>query len=575
MPVAKNLDSLNETIRKEKSALDLPSNNEYVLTVDDEEYNIRENEGYSKFLLHVPLSERIKTVERIYEDPLDFKFSVDEIEKHTSLTVRQIQTPLGQLPDPLYLGKVEVSKEDVKDLINLFTLGNNHVELSDGNVIQREYNPTTQNYELYFMRNDGKPVKSRVIYFEDLNEELEKIAEWSRFNKNAAWEKLNQYVMINTDKVELVPISSFFQESVHGYELDEEGRTYVKTLKEKYMKKEKITEDNAIEFFLELEKTPRISKAYENHLRKKGKYIEDEFDLSIKERIDVGYLKEITGVLVEVDEDNRVIKLKGSIDDLTYALLEEEARGYIIEKKKSKIRKAVEFGIFGGVIGGLISGGNNFVNATSNENTLAVYSNDIDWNNCKDDVLSAAKEFDFNVIRVTNASELSSYDTILVLGGHEAYTDENMPINISKDYLDSEDELKLESSRDAKLIKVVKKPFGRVNQKLIIFAGNARDDTDKIPLGNYDEPKPDRWNNITEVLLGTNPLITEYELLSKVFFDYNGNGEYNPDVGEHPLADVILRVGEASCKSDEEGNCKMYAPYGENKMEINAPDNFR
>ncbi|MFQ6089442.1 MAG: M23 family metallopeptidase [Candidatus Methanofastidiosia archaeon] len=217
-----------------------------------------------------------------------------------------------------------------------------------------------------------------------------------------------------------------------------------------------------------------------------------------------------------------------------------------------------------------------FVNAAPGlSDTIAVYSNDIDWNNSEKYILSAAEKLDVDVKRIINPSELSEYKIILNLGGHEAYTDENMPTNISKDYLSSEDKLELKSSEFAKLVKVVEKPFWRRDQKLIIFAGNARDDTALVPQGNYDEPKSDKWDNISEVLLGTNPLITEYELLLKVFFDYNGNGEYNPDVGEHPLSDVILKVGEANCKTDEEGNCKMYAPHGRNNMEIKASKKFR
>lgn len=530
-------------------------------------------------LLHAPLAERMQIASEIYENPLDLKFSVDRVDKNPLPEVSWVYTSLGPFRDPLNLGKIDISDGDVKDLANLFVLGSNHVELSDGNAIQREHNSTFQKYEIYFVCTDnGGYVKSRVIQLQDLNGELEKIAEWSKFNKNAAWEKLKQYVMIPAKKgVELVPISSFFQESVYGYELDENSRKHVESLKEKYMKRG-VTEDNVIEFYGELEETPEILKAYENSLRKKGKCVEDEFGLPpAKEKIDVDSLKTIAGVSIKVDEDNKEVKIMGSIDDCTLSLIEEETRGYTIGTKKSKLRKVGEFILFGGAISGFFFGSYNPTTAfsASSENTVAVYSNNIDWNNSEGYILSTAEKVGIGVERVDDPSKLSSYKVVLVLGGHEAYTDENMPTNIPKDYLDQEDKLKLKSSNDAKLIKVIKNPFGKSNQKMIIFAGNARDDTAKIPFENYEDPKPDSLNNISEVLLGTDIFNAEYELLLKVFFDYNGNGQYDPIAGELLLADVILQAGEINCRSNEDGSCKLYAPYGRSRIGLNAPKKFK
>lgn len=126
---------------------------------------------------------------------------------------------------------------------------------------------------------------------------------------------------------------------------------------------------------------------------------------------------------------------------------------------------------------------------TSPQQTFALYSNEIDYDlsgSLIDDLASDAGE---TLERVTDPADLSQYSTVIVLGGHEAYTDAFMPENLAEDYLNDTEKSLIISTENLSILKVVEDPFGGdPDQRLIIFAGNDRYDTAGAigAMGNQD-----------------------------------------------------------------------------------------
>ena len=180
-----------------------------------------------------------------------------------------------------------------------------------------------------------------------------------------------------------------------------------------------------------------------------------------------------------------------------------------------------------------------FVKASESDNTIGIYSNNIDWELNKSTILQTAQETGVQIYRITDPEEFSNYDKILVLGGHKAYIDKYMPINIAKNFLNDEEKNNLEEN-DEVLIKDISNPFGiNPEQELMIYAGSDRDFTKEIPMGDYDfrgvsgKLEGEGLPNIIEFMIGTryDRFDTDGDNLNDYFewkFSEKNGGLYDP-----------------------------------------------
>lgn len=180
-----------------------------------------------------------------------------------------------------------------------------------------------------------------------------------------------------------------------------------------------------------------------------------------------------------------------------------------------------------------------FVEASDLDNTIGIYSNNIDWELNKSTILQTAQETGVQIYRITDPEEFSNYDKILVLGGHKAYIDKYMPTNIAKDFLNDEEKNNLEENDDV-LIKDISNPFGiNPEQELMIYAGSDRDFTKEIPMGDYDfrgvsgKLEGEGLSNIIEFMIGTryDRFDTDGDNLNDYFewkFSEKNGGLYDP-----------------------------------------------
>ncbi len=83
------------------------------------------------------------------------------------------------------------------------------------------------------------------------------------------------------------------------------------------------------------------------------------------------------------------------------------------------------------------------INVTTRVRRVAVYSNDIDWNLSSEDLVSAANSSGVTLHRINSTDEFGNYDVVIVLGGHKAPTDSNMPSNIAASLLSSAEKASL------------------------------------------------------------------------------------------------------------------------------------
>ena len=139
---------------------------------------------------------------------------------------------------------------------------------------------------------------------------------------------------------------------------------------------------------------------------------------------------------------------------------------------------------------------------------VAVYSNDIDWDLCGQLIIASSNQTGNPVYRVKTPLAFDGYDIVIILGGHRAYTDKNMPKNVAGEYLDPEEMQMLESERDHKVLKV--KRVGK--QVFYVFAGSDRYDTKDILLDDNDG---DGKANILEAVGGYDPEHVEGALYGK------------------------------------------------------------
>lgn len=139
---------------------------------------------------------------------------------------------------------------------------------------------------------------------------------------------------------------------------------------------------------------------------------------------------------------------------------------------------------------------------------VAVYSNDIDWDLCGQLIIASSNQTGNPVYRVRTPLAFDEYDIIIILGGHKAYTDKNMPKNVAGEYLDLEEMQTLESERDHKVLKI--KRVGK--QVFYVFAGSDRYDTKEVLLDDNDG---DGKANILEAVGGYDPEHIEGALYGK------------------------------------------------------------
>ncbi len=133
---------------------------------------------------------------------------------------------------------------------------------------------------------------------------------------------------------------------------------------------------------------------------------------------------------------------------------------------------------------------------------FAVYSNEVDWNLCRFSLIEASNKTGIQVYRVTDPLELNNYQHVIILGGHLAYLDEFMPENLANVYLPSNIKAQLETNPAAKIIYNL--TLGGTT--FYILAGHTRKETANILYSDFDG---DTFNNIREILSGTNPYIKE------------------------------------------------------------------
>jgi len=223
-----------------------------------------------------------------------------------------------------------------------------------------------------------------------------------------------------------------------------------------------------------------------------------------------------------------------------------KACNYLVNTVRN--HRNASIGIVGGSITGLVGipflekylfHNDTFVKASESDNTIGIYSNNIDWELNKSTILQTAQETGVQIYRITDPEEFSNYDKILVLGGHKAYIDKYMPINIAKDFLNDEEKNNLEENDDV-LIKDISNPFGiNPEQELMIYAGSDRDFTKEIPMGDYDfrgvsgKLEGEGLPNIIEFMIGTryDRFDTDGDNLNDYFewkFSEKNGGLYDP-----------------------------------------------
>jgi hypothetical protein len=199
---------------------------------------------------------------------------------------------------------------------------------------------------------------------------------------------------------------------------------------------------------------------------------------------------------------------------------------------------------------------------------VAVYGNDIDYNNCISGIRSEANERGINVDRITDPSEFSYYEMIFILGGQDADTDCNMPKNVARDYLTSSDMQKLRDSPDIEIIRVVE----RSGLYRIVYAGSMREQTSKISSDNYDG---DIRNNTLDSLLvsyGANPLILDKLIRCNVFADWSGDGIQH--AGEPSLGGIGIRTGNLIIRTNENGYCELFVPANQSRLYLDIPNGY-
>jgi len=103
---------------------------------------------------------------------------------------------------------------------------------------------------------------------------------------------------------------------------------------------------------------------------------------------------------------------------------------------------------------------------------IYLYANDIDYNLNLKELQSLNKTFGYSIKRINDPTKFLKSKRRIILGGHKAYTDGNMPKNLAGLALTPSEESKLESERDFIVVHL----YGTKDRFIIIIAGSDRND---------------------------------------------------------------------------------------------------
>jgi len=146
------------------------------------------------------------------------------------------------------------------------------------------------------------------------------------------------------------------------------------------------------------------------------------------------------------------------------------------------------------------------VEAVPDSNSTAVYCNKIDYELCWEKIEATASKLGVSVERVVNASMFRNYARILILGGHKAYLDDKMKVNLAELLLPESVKEQLESTPGAGTALLITKIFEFAPKPAVVVAGNTRRETHALLEVDIDG---DGLNNLEEGLIGTNPLLKD------------------------------------------------------------------
>jgi len=118
--------------------------------------------------------------------------------------------------------------------------------------------------------------------------------------------------------------------------------------------------------------------------------------------------------------------------------------------------------------------------ADVDKDTVGVYANDIDWNLCKD-------YFEGGYNNYVRVKDPYMYEKTLILGGHKAQTDANMPTNLADAYLPKDHKtLILENDKSFCFKMLVHRPGTGNIVELMFFCGSDRENTLAQCIGDLD-----------------------------------------------------------------------------------------
>ncbi len=111
---------------------------------------------------------------------------------------------------------------------------------------------------------------------------------------------------------------------------------------------------------------------------------------------------------------------------------------------------------------------------------VAIYSNEIDWILSRELINSYSNVSGLVVRRISNSSQFSNYDLVIVLGGHKAPTDRYMPVNVASILLNETERSLLEKGKSIVAVKRDGDTF------IVIAAGKTRKETSALLSSDPD-----------------------------------------------------------------------------------------
>lgn len=105
--------------------------------------------------------------------------------------------------------------------------------------------------------------------------------------------------------------------------------------------------------------------------------------------------------------------------------------------------------------------------------SVAIYSNEVDWGLSRE-LIRSYSNTSLLVRRISDSSLFSSYDLVIVLGGHKAPTDKHMPVNVASKLLNETEKSLLEKGSKLVTVKSEGTTF------IVIVAGKTRKETSAL-----------------------------------------------------------------------------------------------